>query len=135
MAKSAASGTVLKQGTTVVANITSIGVPSPEKPEIDLTDFASTAAENTPGIPDFGEIPISGFYNYSDAGQTILRADGYDVAPTTKAWTIEFTKQGNKFTFNGWVKRYTPTAGGPNEPYRFDATLRVTGAVTVAALP
>lgn len=134
MAKSAAKGTRLLQGATVVANITAIDVPSPDKPEIDLTDMASTAAENTPGIPDFGEISFSGFYNYADAGQTIVRADGYDVAATTKAWTIEFTNQANKFTFNAWVKRYVPTAESPNDAYKFSATLRVTGAVTVAAL-
>ena len=135
MAKTRALGTILMQGATVVASITSISVPSPVKGEIDVTDFASVAAEFLPGMVDYGEISMSGFFNYTDAGQTILRADANDVAAATKAWTIAFPNQSMKFTFNAWVKSYVPNAGGPNEAYTFDATLRVTGAVTVAAYP
>jgi hypothetical protein len=135
MAKTQALGTILKQGTTVIGNITSIGVPSPNKSEIDVTDFASVAAEVLPGLADYGELPIGGFFNYADAGQTILRADANDVNATTKAWSIIFVKQGMQFQFNAFVKSYIPRANGPNEAYGFDATLRVTGAVTTAVYP
>lgn len=135
MAKTQALGTILLQGATVIGNLTSISVPSPVKPEIDVTDFASVAAEFLPGMVDYGELSMSGFFNYADAGQTILRADANDPAATTKAWTIAFVRQSMKFTFNAWVKSYTPNAGGPNDAYTFDATLRVTGAVAVAAYP
>lgn len=134
MAKSQALGTVLKQGTTVIGNVTSISTPSPTKPEIDVTDFASTAAEFLPGIPDNGEMSISGWFNYSDAGQTILRADAHDPLAAAKAFTIEFTKQAIKAVFNAYVKSYTPAAGGPNEAYTFDAVLRVTGTVVFSAI-
>lgn len=135
MAKSKALGTILKQGATTVANITAISIPGPVKTEIDVTDFASVAAEFLPGMPDYGEISFSGFYNYSDAGQTIVRADAFDVAAGTKAWSIAFPNQLMQFTFNAWVKSYVPNAGGPNEAYTFDATLRVTGAVATAVYP
>ena len=135
MAKTRALGTILKQGTTVIGHITSISVPSPVKSEIDVTDFASTAAEFLSGMVDYGEISLSGWFDYADAGQTILRADANDVAATTKAWSIVFVNQGMQFSFNAWVKSYVPRANGPNEAYGFDATLRVTGAVTTAVYP
>ena len=65
----------------------------------------------------------------------IVRADAFDITAAAKAWTIAFVNQANKFTFNAWVKSYVPDAGGPNDAYKFTATLRVTGAVTVAAYP
>lgn len=135
MAKSKALGTLLKQGATNVANITAISIPGPNKTEIDVTDFASVAAEFLPGMPDYGEITFSGFYNYADAGQTIVRADAFDVAAGTKAWSIAFPTQLMQFTFNAWVKSYVPDAGSPNDAYKFTATLRVTGAVATAVYP
>lgn len=135
MAKSRALGTILKQGATVVANITSISIPGPVKSEIDVTDMASVAAEFLPGMADYGEVTFSGWYNYADAGQTIVRADAFDIAAGTKAWSIAFANQLMQFTFNAWVKSYVPNAGGPNEAYDFTATLRVTGAVATAVYP
>lgn len=135
MAKSRALGTLLKQGATTVANITSISVPGPVKSEIDVTDFASVAVEVLPGIADYGEITMNGFYNYADAGQTIVRADAFDINAVAKAWSLAFPNQAMQFTFNAYVKSYVPNAGGPNEAYTFTATLRVTGAVATAVYP
>lgn len=135
MAKSKALGTLLKQGATNVASITNISIPGPVKSEIDTTDFASVAVETLPGMPDYGEITFSGFFNYSDAGQTIVRADAFDVAAGTKAWTIPFPTQLMQFIFNAWVKSYVPEAPSPNDAYKFTAVLRVTGAVTTAVYP
>lgn len=135
MAKSRALGTVLKQGATVVGNLTQISIPGPVKTEIDVTDFASVAAEFLPGLADYGEVTFSGWYNDADAGQTIVRADAFDITAGTKAWTIGFVTQAKGFSFNAWVKSFVPNAGGPNAAYDFTATLRVTGAVTYAAYP
>lgn len=135
MAKTRALGTIVKQGATVIAGISSISVPSPNKTEIDVTDFASVAAEFIPGLADYGELTMSGFYNYSDAGQTIVRADAFDITAGTKAWSIAFVNQSMQFTFNAWVKSYVPDASSPNDAYKFTATLRVTGAVATAVYP
>lgn len=135
MAKSRALGSILKQGATTVANITQISIPGPVKTEIDVTDFASVAAEFLPGLADYGEVTFSGWYNYADAGQTIVRADAFDIAAGIKAWSIAFPTQLMQFMFNAWVKSYVPNAGGPNEAYDFQATLRVTGAVATAVYP
>lgn len=135
MAKSRALGTILLQGATVVASVSQISIPGPVKTEIDVTDFASAAAEFLPGLADYGEVTFSGFFNYSDAGQTIVRADAFNIAAGTKAWSLQFPNQLMQFTFNAWVKSYVPDAGGPNDAYKFTATLRVTGAVATAVYP
>lgn len=135
MAKSRALGTILKQASTVVANITQISVPGPVKSEIDVTDFASVAVEVLPGIADYGEVTFSGWFNYADAGQTIVRADAFDINAVSKAWSLIFANQLMQFQFNAYVKSYVPNAGGPNAAYDFTATLRVSGAVTTAVYP
>lgn len=135
MAKSRALGTVLKQGSTVVGALTSIGIPGPVKTEIDVTTFDSAAVEVLAGLADYGEVNIAGVFNDADAGQTIMRADGFDIAATAKAWTIGFVTQGKGFSFNAFVKSFQPTADSPNDAYKFTATLRVTGTVTYAVYP
>ena len=135
MAKTRALGTILKQGSTVVGNLTAISIPGPVKTEIDVTDFSSAAAEFLPGLADYGEVTFSGWFNDADAGQTIVRADAFDITAGTKAWEIDFVNQGKKFTFNAWVKSFVPNAGGPNAAYDFTAVLRVTGLVTYAVYP
>lgn len=135
MAKTQTLGTTLKIGTDLVGNLTRIGVPGPTKPEIDVTDFDSTAAEFLAGLPDNGELPLSGFFNYTDAGQAAMLADAHDPDSPSRTFEIAFTRQDVKFTFTGWVKSFVPNAAGPNEAYTFDASIRISGAVTIAAIP
>jgi hypothetical protein len=135
--KTVALGTILRVsnpatvGFLAVGNLTAISVPGPEKPEIDVTDFDSTAAEFLAGLPDNGELSLSGFFNYADAGQAVLLEDAHDAEAPSRDFEIDFTRQDVQFTFSGWVKSFMPNAGGPNEAYTFEATLRVTGAVVI----
>ncbi len=115
-----------------VGNLTKISVPGPTKPEIDVTDFDSVAAEFLAGLPDNGEIAMSGWFNYADSGQAILLADANDPDAATRQFTVTFVRQAVSFTFEGFVKSYIPNAGGPNDAYTFDATIRVTGAVEIS---
>lgn len=137
MAKTLALGTVLRvenpatTGFIDVGNLTAISVPGPTKPEIDVTDFDSTAAEFLGGLPDNGELSLSGFFNYSDAGQVVLLEDAHDADSPTRDFQIDFTRQDVQFTFSGYVSSFVPNAGGPGEAYTFDATIRVSGAVTI----
>lgn len=135
MGKTQALGTVLKQSTTVIGHLTSISPGGAVKTEIDVTDFDSVANEFLPGLPDYGEATFNGWFDYADAGQTILRADAEDAGATTKSWTIEFTRQAAKVTFDGFVKSFVPTAGAPNDAYGFSTTIRRTGPAVWAALP
>lgn len=131
MSKTVTLGTTLTMGANLVGNLTSIGVPGPVKPEIDVTDFDSEAAEFLAGLPDNGEVPLSGWFNYANAGQAAMLADAHDPDAPERTFVIEFTRQDVQFTFQGWVKSFVPNAGGPNEAYTFDAVIRVTGAVDI----
>lgn len=137
MAKTLALGTVLRIETdtpdtfSAVGNLTSIAVPGPTKPEIDVTDFDSTAAEFLGGLPDNGELSFSGFFNYADAGQQLMLTDAHDAEAPTRTFQIYFERQGVTFEFDGYVSSFVPNAGGPNEAYTFDGTIRVSGAVTI----
>lgn len=135
MAKTIAAGTVLKVGAVVVGSVTSITAPNPVKAEVDVTDFDSTASEFLLGIPDNGEISLSGIFDYADAGQLVLIGDANDADAAPRTFTIEFTRQDVQFTFSAYVRSFTPSAGGPNDAYKFDASLRLTGAVTIASIP
>lgn len=134
MAKTVAQGTVLKVGAVVVGAVNSISSPNPVKSEVDVTDFASTASEFLMGMADNGEISMSGIYNYADAGQLLLLTDAHVHTAAARTFTLEFTRQAMKFTFSAWVRSFVASAGGPNDAYTFDCSLRLTGAVTIAAI-
>lgn len=88
----------------VVGNLTSIDVPGPTKAEIDVTDFDSVAAEFLAGLPDNGELPVAGFFNYEDDGQGLMLADAHDPDAPVRTFQIDFTRQAVRFAFPGWVK-------------------------------
>lgn len=133
MPKTIAAGTIFKIGAVVVAHLTSITPPGLTKTEIDVTDFSSLASEFLMGIPDHGEMTLEGIWNYADAGQAILIGDANDPAAVARAMEIEFTRQAVQFSFSAWVKSFTPGAA-VGDAYKFSATLRVTGAVTIGAI-
>lgn len=139
MAKSLALGTVLRveddSDFVAVGHLTSIGVPGPTKPEIDVTDFDSVAAEFLPGLPDFGTLEFSGFYNAEDTGQSLLFADAQDPDAPVRSFQIDFERQNVRFEFDAYVASFQPTAGGVGEAYTFEGSLRVTGAVTQTTIP
>jgi hypothetical protein len=140
MAKTVALGTVLKMenpatvGYLTIGNLTSLSVPGPQRDEIEVTDFDSVAKEFLAGLPDNGEISFSGFYNEASSGQDALYEDANDPDAPDREFIIEFTRQNIKFTFDGWVKSFVPNAGGPQEAYTFDGSIRVTGAVVKAPI-
>lgn len=113
-----------------VGNITSLPIPGPEKPEIDVTDFDSIGAESLPGLPDYGELSFSGFFNAENDGQLQMFTDAQDPDAPVRAFRIDMTRQNIRFSFNGYVRSFRPNAGGPNEAITFDGSIRVTGSVT-----
>lgn len=140
MAKTLALGTVLRIETdtpgqyVAIGNLTSIPVPGPTKPEVDVTDFDSTATEVLLGLPDNGELSCSGWFNYSDQGQALALADAHDPDAPARNFRIEFTRQDVEFEFAGYISSFVPQAPGPNEAYTFDMTIRVTGAVQISEI-
>lgn len=137
MPKTLSLGTILRVESDTpgsyltVGNLTALGVPGPEKEEVDVTDLDSVAKEFLAGLPDNGEVPFSGFFNYANPGQALLLADAHDPDAPTRKFQIEFTRQDAEFQFQAWVKSFKPEAPGPNDAYAFEGALRVTGATDV----
>ena len=140
MAKQATQGTTLyvedenTPGTYLaVGNITSINTPSPDKPEIDVTDLDSTGAEFLLGLPDFGSIPFSGWYNTASNGQLQMRADGISTSSTTRTFRLDLENFNERWTFTGVVQAFTVEAG-LNSAYTFNGTIRTSGAPTISEI-
>lgn len=134
MGKSLSLGTILRvenddQDFITVGNLTQLGVPGPEKEEVDVTDFDSVAKEFLMGLPDNGEIPFSGWLNYENAGQALLLADAHNPDAPKRRFQIELTRQDLEFQFEAYVKSFAPNAPGPVEAYEFEGALRIDGAV------
>lgn len=134
MAKSLALGTIFSVEIatvwTPIGNLTNVGVPGATKGETDVTDFDSTAREFLGTLADNGEMPFSGWFNYANAGQLALYTDANDPAAPTRNFRVDFTRQNVRFTFAGFVKSFVPNAGGVDDAYTFDGSIRVSGAVT-----
>lgn len=115
---------------TNIDGVESVGGPSGDKPEIDLTSLADSAAETAGGIPDFGEVSVSMFDNPADPGNArILTRMNTTPAPIDN-WKIilPFSGSGNTLAFNGFVKSnpfdFQKAAGGKQ-----NFTIRCTGTV------
>lgn len=141
MAKSTTRGVKLyvenpaTTGYVAVGRLTRIGVPGATKPEVDMSDFDSEAAEFLPGLPDSGSLDFTVNYDSTDAGQEILFDDAQDPDAPVRSFRIEFTQQDVQFEFDGYVSSFVPVAGGVNQAITADGSLRVTGAVTRGAIP
>jgi hypothetical protein len=105
------------------------------KPEVDVSDFDSTAAEFLPGLPDSGSLDFTVNYDNADAGQEVLFDDAQDPEAPVRGFRIEFTQQDIQFEFDAYVASFVPVAGGINQPITADGTLRVSGAVVRGPIP
>ena len=120
-------GTQLKIGLNAVADLSSIGSPSITQEEIDVTTLDSQGGyrEFIAGFKDAGEVPISGFYVPSDAGQSAV------FAALTSGDVQDFeiiypAKLGASWSFPGFVSAFNITAE-TETAIEFEATIRVSG--------
>lgn len=120
---------------TPIGNLTNIGTPTLTKGETEVTDFDSTAREFLGTLPDNGELAFSGMMNEGNAGQDVMFEDAQDADAPTRNFRLDFGRQAVRFSFAGWVKTFGYTAGGVDEAYGFDGTIRITGPVTKSAIP
>lgn len=112
-----------------IGNLDQIEIPSPEKTEVDVTDFDSQAEETLGSLPNNGTISMGGFLNGDDEGQDLMEGDAHDDDSPVRNCRITLTRQGKQYTFAGWIKSFKATAPGPKQAYRFTCMIRVSGAV------
>lgn len=141
MAKSTTRGVELyvenpaTTGYVKVGRLTRIGVPGSTKPEVDVSDFDSDAAEFLPGLPDSGSLAFTVNYDNADPGQEILFDDAQDNEAPVRGFRIDFTQQDVRFEFDAYAGSFVPTAGGVNQAITAEGSLRVTGPVTRGPIP
>lgn len=115
---------------TAVANVTSVGGPSLEAEQIDVTshDSASGFEEFVAGIKRGGEVEIEGNFDPGNATHESL-LDDFDSGDVEEYQLIFPTSPTVTWTFDAVV-----TAFAPEAPYddklAFSATLKLTGPVT-----
>lgn len=115
---------------TDIGEVTDFNTPDGEAPDIDVTHLGSTASEFLQGLPDNGNVSMSGNFVGSDTAQSTLRTSR--VAQTLKNYKITLTDSpATTFTFAAFVKSFTVNAT-TNDKLTFSANLRVSGAVTEA---
>lgn len=129
MAKIRSFGTAITVGGNAVGSLTEINNPGMEANIIDVTNHGSSdnSKEFLGGLKDGGEVSLSGFYDYSDAGQAYLRNN----IGASAACVITYSN-GNKASFTGIIK--SAGEGAPlDEAVPFSATIKVSGKITYAA--
>ncbi len=131
MPKVRAVGTTITFNAKAIGGLTSIGEISPSADEIDVTSLDSVGSykEFLQGFKDSGELQLKGFLIKGDTGQAELRTGFTSGTPSAVVVTFPDT---TTVSFNAYVKSFTMGAAEINGAVGFGATLRITGAVTVA---
>lgn len=108
-----------------VEGMKSGSLPSPDKPEIDVTTTTDEVKAYLPGIPSINDMSLEfNFYPQNEVHQEIIKNVIYE--DKTRYWKI--TGQGMSFIFPGYLKSASPTFG-------VDAALTLPLTLKVAAKP
>lgn len=127
----AAKGTSFKIGTISVGELSSIGGVSVSAETIDTTTLDNTDGYRTfiAGFKDGGEVSLSGFLKYNDAGQKAIYT-AFESG-TVQSCSIVFpTAISASWTFNGVVTAFE-TGAELEDAVSFDATVKVSGKPTL----
>ncbi|MEH6477726.1 MAG: phage tail tube protein [Sneathiella sp.] len=130
--------TIEAQGTTIeissdggsvwveILGITSVEGPDGEASDIDVTTLKSTAKEYLTGLPDEGNLSLSGFHKSTDPGQDMARAA--KVSRATHDFRVTYS-DATTISFEGGVKSATRSAGVDGA---LEATfnIKINGAIT-----
>lgn len=131
MAKSRALGSTITFNGSLVGGLTSIGEVTPDSEELDATTLDSVGGyrEYLQGFKDSGEVSLTGYLVPGDVGQVALRT-GYGTGDVD-AVVITYPDS-TTVSFNGYVKSYSMGAADVDGIVGFAASIRISGAVTVA---
>lgn len=117
---------------TKIAQATSLGGPSQENPEIEVTDLDSTAKEYIAGLVDNGEITAA--LNFDPATTTHQTLNTLLNSGATRNWYIKIpTSPAYYMTFSGFVRTF-PKSAEVESVWKADLTIRVSGTVTLTTV-
>lgn len=113
-----------------IGGVRSISGPNGEKPEIDVTELASTGKEYLGGIPDYGQVQFQGWHNENEAEQTTVWGDFLDASDQhIRNYKIVFN-DGTEYVFQGFVQALEHTGIENEAGVEFNGTIRISGGIT-----
>lgn len=125
--KSAGNVTLTYNGNAITSYLSQQSLDAVAK-AIETTNMASTAVQNTPGLPGW-TVNIGGFFDAtlhgyfsSDITTPTLRTLVVGIGTVTYTWTT-----------NAFISNFKIDASNPNEAIKWTATLTTSGAPTVAS--
>lgn len=123
-------GTVLKRGTTPIADIISIGGPGMSRDTVDVTTLGSTGGyrEFITGLRDGGTLTFE--LLFSKAGYNAMKTDFESDEPVT--YTIELPDSDNTIIgFDGLVTDF-PVTIPLDDKVSISVTVKITGNISVS---
>lgn len=119
----------------VLAEITSIDLPSESAPALDRTVLADSSRRFRAGLHDPGDVGIEFNFDPDNADHIWLQAQV--AARAERAWKITIPADGagtNPWTcsFVGFLTEFAPSASGVDEFLAVSMTIKVSGAVSYA---
>lgn len=124
---------------TQVKRAKQVGALGPEAQVIDATTLEDTAKQKLKGIPDNGDIEVTGNRVFTDAGQNALEdaAQDTDDEPYNVRIEIPGAASGGddvRYSFKALVTSFRTAPGQVDGLIEYTATLAITGAVTESAV-
>jgi len=134
MTVTAGKGTQFLLATVPVGRLSSISGVAMSADQIDVTalDSMGSFREYIAGFKDGGDVPLSGFFDYSDAGQQALH-DAFQSGETQACSIVFPTAQACKWAFSGVVTGFE-TSIEVDGAISFSATVKVSGQPVLSAV-
>ncbi len=113
-----------------IGSLTSIGEIAPTSDEVDTTTLDSVGGyrEFLQGLKDSGELPLTGYHDAANTGQSTMRTL-YASGASGYFW-VTFPDQ-TTVAFNAYVKGYSDGSADVDGVVGFGCTLRISGLVQV----
>ncbi len=130
MATNATQGTLLKQGSTTIAQRVRIKPNEVKREKIETTDLDSTWESSIAGIPRAGELELE--INYDAGGATHAALWTLVGSGAVDNFSLTLTDAGGAvFAFAAWVMSFQPGEATTDGLQKATVKFQVTGAVTL----
>lgn len=114
---------------TEISQVLSVEGASVSVGEVETTNLSSPRKTYRPGLSDPGDVSFEIQYDPQDANHKDLKA--LAESPASKLWRITYptSPKLTHHTFEGFLKEFSPGAGGPEEDLAASITIRVNSEV------
>lgn len=132
MAKSKSVGTKFNIGTEAVGGLSSIGGVEISSETTDVTALDNTTGykEYLGGFKDGGEVPLEGFLDGEDKGQSAMYT-AMESQDETEFSIVFPARIGKTWKFKGIVTKFA-TSAAVGDAVKFSASVKVSGKPTLA---